>query len=107
MKQPNVSSMLELSTAHLRPDTRRMLTELGNGAYGALDPVAIYAKFAGDDEHIVGWLIYPTTDPQTGDFGEYDDIRDAMLLMLKYKCDAVCFDVDEDATDELPRYEYE
>lgn len=105
----NISNILELSTAHLRPKTRELLTEEGVNAFDILDAVAIYPKYARHE--IIGWFMYPTDNPSSGDFScygdTYDDIKNAMLLAEKHNCSMVCFDVDEDVTDELPIYNKE
>lgn len=104
--KPNISNILELSTAHLKPETRQILKEYGTNTFDALDAVAVYPKCLYLD--IIGWFMYPTANPSTGNFSyenhTYQDIKDAMMLAEKYNCSMVCFDVDEDTTDELPIY---
>ena len=90
-----ISKMLTISTAHIRPDSTRFLDdEYTFGDAG----LVLYGK----DEY--GWFIY------ISDIETYkrvpQDIVDCMKFARSHDCHWLCLDCDAEVINELPTYHW-
>jgi len=87
------ASMLVLSTEHLHPDTA--------AGWMAACPWACFEK--GD----FGWFMYVCDDPGvTETTGVPLEIRSALHVARRARCDWIMWDRDGPILDELPRYDW-
>ena len=102
-----ISKMLTLSTAHLRPCTREALTEssLCDMVNSALDWLPVYSKSNGGEEY--GWFAYinDIDEPQIRELRDsYEDLYDCIRFAQKHDCEIICFDRDAEELPDLPTY---
>lgn len=104
--QNTIISMLPLSTAHLRPETREKLSD---DNFRRNCDLIIFTKHDSEGEY--GWFIYiPTTThniPEEDDIPDDipDDLKSALMLAVWNNCPVVCFDELYDANPNLKTYQ--
>lgn len=89
----NISKMLTLSTAHLKPETRDFLIFESIKAYYGL---SVYSN-----EY--GFFVYVDTDNDSKNIP--CDLSDCLQLAKENDCEWIKFDRDEILLDKLPVYE--
>lgn len=98
---PNVRRFLDLSTAHLHPDTRDSLDSLPVPSYPHPDACAYFVwvpPIVDGHDHFDDW--------EHEDRCAYPDLMAALRFARDQRCDYVLFDADAPACDGLPVYDH-
>ena len=92
-----ITCMLTLSTAHLSPGTRVLMSDAG---FVERTDVSIYGKSMFGQEF--GWFVYTDTQEPNGNLPE--DLEACIRYALARDCGLICFDRDAEPVGELPAY---
>lgn len=96
MTHPQVRRVLDISTAHIRPQTSVMLSDEIEQSLGVSPVIAESLTF--------GWLVYVPEGPDHGFIPK--ELRDCFTLARSLDCDWVRLDPDGAIVDGLPIYDW-
>ncbi len=96
--QVEITNMLTLSTAHLKPET---LKDLDDTASKLHEELMICKK--GQDSECYGYIIYCMDISVMND---YPDLKACAEFSLEIGCDIICFDSDAETVPVLPVYRF-
>jgi len=91
-----VRKVLDISIAHIKPETEAELEDMGEQLTLILEPTSY------------GWMIYINSEGElpTEIVEDYPDLAACLKLAQHYGCDWLMFDRDGTVIDELPEYEW-
>ena len=92
-----ITCMLTLSTAHLSPETRALMSD---ARFVERADVSIYGKNMFGQEF--GWFVYTDTQEPEGNLP--GDLEVCIKYALARNCGLICFDRDAELVGELPAY---
>lgn len=106
----DTQKMLTISTAHITPETAKLLNELATGKTKSAnniitENIAVYTK------DTYGWFIYcvnhvPYKLKDPNDKNKYKDLRNIIELAHDIDCDIICLDCDYEPLPYLPTYDW-
>lgn len=92
-----ITCMLTLSTAHLSPETRALMSDM---RFVERADVSIYGKSMFGYEF--GWFVYTEAPDPEGNLPR--DLEACIKYALARDCGLICFDRDAEPIGELPAY---
>lgn len=96
--QAAITCMLTLSTAHLSPETRKLMSDM---RFVERADVSIYSKSMFGYEF--GWFVYTEAPDPEGNLPR--DLQACIEYALARDCKLICFDRDAEPIGKLPTYE--
>lgn len=93
-----IRKFLDISTAHLSPEARKLLEADGGDVNLSLDP-------HGGPSGLYGWWLWAGSDRNDME-GVPADLIAIMDYAVAHDCDWICFDCDAEEIDGLPLFEW-